>query len=181
MVKIGIIGTAGRNTDIYQLNKNIYEKSIAAVKTICQNLDPKDITLISGGSAWMDHIAVSLYLNNYISKLELCLPCEWDYNNHQFKSIGSSTDWKINPAYYINYLHRRFSEKIGHNTLDDLEQAIKTCHVNIYDGFHSRNNEIAKCDWLIAFGLTNELSDGGTKYTYNLCKGGRIYINALCL
>jgi len=72
MIRISIIGTAGRGDDIRVLNRDIFHKCVEAVKKICINLKSNDMTFISGGSAWMDHIAVELYLQKYCSsKLRL--------------------------------------------------------------------------------------------------------------
>ncbi|SNW61930.1 Hypothetical protein ORPV_26 [Orpheovirus IHUMI-LCC2] len=112
-VTIAIIGTAGRKEDGQKMSAELYEKMIYAVKYIIIHhfkMDMGKVTLISGGAAWADHIAVNLYNNGYVKDLVLHLPCEW--NEGKYLDTGSR-DWRVNPGKTSNYYHEQFSKKIG--------------------------------------------------------------------
>jgi len=86
-MKIAIIGTAGRKEDGAKLSKDVYHKMVADAqhqiaglikggmplkyyqaadpKPLYAHVSPTPINLVSGGAAWADHIAVSLYLMDH--------------------------------------------------------------------------------------------------------------------
>lgn len=179
-IKIAIIGTAGRKEDGAKMTKEIYEKMIYAVRYIIIShfgLDISKVTLVSGGAAWADHIAVNLYNYGYVKDLILHLPCEW--NNGKYLDTGSR-DWRVNPGKTSNYYHEQFSGKVGVNTLNEIENAkVKGCKL-IMDskGFHNRNNEVSKASYMIAltWGEGSEPKDGGTLHTWKLCNGNKIHL-----
>jgi len=80
-ITIGIIGTAGRKEDGAKMSKELYGKMYRKADAYISNLglEPRDITLVSGGAAYSDHIAVSLYLDNKADNLTLHLPCEFRF------------------------------------------------------------------------------------------------------
>ena len=91
----------------------------------------------------------------------------------KFVDLGKG-DWKTNPGKSANYYHSLFSEKIGHNTLEDIATAsqqgaiIDTSHF----GFHPRNNAVAsRATHMIAltWSETGTPTDGGTLYTWKRC------------
>ena len=167
MIYISIIGTA-RGDYVPEL----FDKMITTAKYMLSNL--KDITLISGGAAWADHVAVRLYLEGFVSKLILHLPCEWS-NEAQYYDNGDY-DWGTNPGRTSNYYHSKFSQIIGINSLDEIDQAIKKgAEICIHKGFHERNNYVAKCNCLIGFTWSNV--SGGTLDTWNKCSSQKYHID----
>lgn len=168
MVIISIIGTAGRDK-INTYTPELFNKMIITAKYMMRNLT--NITLISGGAAWADHIAVCLYLEGFVSKLVLHLPCKWENNKIRYFDTGEF-NWRTNPGGTSNYYHSNFSRIIGRNSLLDINKAIeKGAEIVIHDGFHLRNNPIANCDYMIAFtwSPTNIPAEGGTLDTWNKC------------
>lgn len=172
MVIVAVIGTAGRDTyNIY--NKELYDKMVNVVKHIIKDLT--DVVLISGGAAWADHIAVKLYLEGYVSRLILHLPCE--YSNNQYIDNGKSA-WYENPGRTSNTYHKKFSQIIGEDSFQQITEAIKKgAEVGIHKGFHARNLLVAKCDHMVAltWNLGNEPSDGGTAHTWKNCSSKSKY------
>lgn len=167
MVTVAIIGTAGRDKqNIY--TATLYDKMVDVVKYMIRNLT--DIVLISGGAAWSDHIAVKLYLEGYVSKLILHLPC--NFSNNMYEDNGKY-NWYENPGRTCNAYHRKFSQIIGTNSFNEITLAInKGAEVHIHNGFHARNMPVAKgCDHMIALTWSsgNEPSDGGTVHTWKHC------------
>lgn len=73
-MNIAIIGTAGRNQDGAKFGKNKYVLALAILKKYFPDL--KEATLVSGGAAFSDHIAVVTYLFKGCAGLILHLPCE---------------------------------------------------------------------------------------------------------
>jgi len=146
-LRIAIIGTAGRDKT-KPLNKNLYFKmALRMVEELSIFCD--DIILVSGGAALADHLAVTLFLGGYVAGLELCLPCE--FKNGKYADNGSK-DWRVNPGYVSNLYHKKFSEALNANTLDEIQQAItKGAVVKVGKGFHDRNCDITKCDRMFAF------------------------------
>lgn len=78
-------------------------------------LDHSEITLVSGGCSVADHIAVDLFLKGHFAKLILYLPCEFTEES-KFIDTGHS-HWSKNPGRVLNSKHRKFSQKIGRDTL----------------------------------------------------------------
>src|SRR5580765_5330998 len=88
MIRLGIIGTAGRKPEELKLltkehmvwmadNVRSYIKEI--LKTT-----PDKVVLVSGGSAWADHVAVQLYLEKEFGGLELYLPSKYDAKHQRY-------------------------------------------------------------------------------------------------
>lgn len=174
MVTIAIIGTAGRDK-LAPYTKELFDKMVNAAKYILRNLT--DITVISGGAAWADHIAVRLYLEGYVSKLILHLPCAW--SETQYLDTGNY-DWRTNPGKTSNYYHSKFSTIIGFDSLDEISQAIKKgAEIHAHKGYHARNTSVANCDYMIAFtwSPTDSPADGGTLDTWNKCTAQKYHIS----
>jgi len=173
MARIAIIGTAGRKADGNKLNKELYGKMFHAAQKIIGGWNLTDITLVSGGAAWADHIAVSLYLAKFMNcKLELHLPCPFDVQNTRFYDTGV-VDFRTNPGGTANYYHRQFSQKMGGSTLTSMARILPDIRVfDNYKGLFDRNNGVARVDYMIAFtfGYGQIPKDGGTKNTWNLSK-----------
>lgn len=170
MSRIGIIGSAGRGGDEEKLNDKVY----SSILSYLEDKLPNDCTLVSGGSSWMDHLAVSLYLKYQDKfKLELYIPCEWDTTNRCYRDNGV-VDWMVNPGGTLNYYHRRFSKIVGFDSLDQINDAIsRGAILKVEKGLFKRNDRVASSiDVLYAFTFTTRDSpcDGGTLYTWKKAK-----------
>jgi len=171
-MRLAVIGTAGRNEDGEKLSRSIYVKMFHFAKGLIHSNtfgELKDLELVSGGAAWADHIAVSLH-KDMGTPLTLFLPASWDLENHCF--FGNPA------ASTANYYHRKFSKKVGVDTLFGLHQAMMdtttvTSWINLR-GFLARNLEVAgRADAVLAFtfGEGTQPKDGGTKHTWDRCEG----------
>ena len=176
-MRVGIIGTAGRGDNFYRLTPDLYNRAIQWVRLIVDPL-PHPLVLVSGGAAWMDHIAVILF-RQIPSQLELHLPAPFVDGQYV-----STRDGEIS-----NHYHRKFSAKIGGDSLLGIQGVLPDATVYTYPGFFARNNGVAQVDTLIAltFGTRSGvygpdvdaraagLQDGGTAHTWNACKASLKY------
>ena len=170
-----IIGTAGRKDDAKRLSKNHFEAMCECARLLLKQLQETDYgidTLVSGGSAWADHVAVKLFLNKEVPKLKLFFPCQFlgnvdafdpvPLNNHE-RQRGYST------GEILNKYHARFSRKINCNSIGELQQAIQMGATVVVPrgGFHGRNALVAQSDVILAmtFGDKEWVKDGGTSNT----------------
>jgi hypothetical protein len=173
MVNVAIIGSAGRGFDAYKLNRDIF---LTAVYKTCElveftwNLDWNDVTLVSGGSAFGDHIAVKIYMNlkkEYPKlKLRLHLPCDWDTSLKKFQEAGADMQY----AKQLNHLHQVFSLKCNVQSLKDLQTCIaEGCEITTSSGYFARNDKVAQeAEKMIAFTFGDmQEGRGGTSYTYS--------------
>lgn len=170
-IRLAIIGTSGRKPqDLKQLTKEHMEWMAETVKnyikeTIQTSYDK--VILVSGGSAWADHIAVQLYLTKEFAGLELYLPSRYDAKNQRY--INTHEGRKL------NLLHKQCQEKTGMPVFQQLASAVtsKNCKITIQRGFLPRNTLVARNNnYLIAFTFssTNTPSEGGTLDTWNKTK-----------
>lgn len=168
--RVAIIGSA---KTIEGMTGSLFTKSIDAVAKIINEKMPihqSGVTLVSGGSAWIDHIAVKLFLTGEYAGLHLYTPCEWDCLRIQYSDSGIY-DWKENPGGTLNSYHRKFSIRAGIKSLEELDKVNCTpgFSCTVKNGFHARNDLIAQnCDLLIALSWAkdDEPDDGGTLYTW---------------
>ncbi len=114
-----------------------------------------------------------------ISKLTLYLPCKWKNGKH---IDTGGFDWKTNPGRSANKYHKIFSEEMGYDTLQQINNAIKKGATMVCSdqGFHARNTLIAKnCDIMIAFSWSDgdTPEEGGTLDTWKKCKAKKIHIS----
>jgi hypothetical protein len=155
MRHIGIIGTAGRGR---QLSRDHYDwmafKALEHIK--------KDDTLVSGGAAWADHVAVSLFLIGKANKLVLHLPAPLDLEKQEFAGGNNS------PGGIANYYHRLFSFTMGKpgQSLKTLCSLVENPQVKmtVSPGFHARNALVARQSELMlafTFGEGSQPLDGG--------------------
>lgn len=168
-MNIAIIGTAGRKDDAPKLNAASFNKMVEAVQTIIrENFPSENITLVSGGAAWADHIAVYLALKNPAYGLELHMPAKW--NATQQKYI--ETNQQFDSGGVANYYHRNFTAKTGINSLNQIHQAINNPKYTTKSnpaGFKARNTDVANsAQAMIAltFGNQATLKPGGTLDTW---------------
>lgn len=169
MVTVSIIGTAGKNY-LDKMDLKLYNKMLTQSKFIIENifnLKPENIILVSGGAAWSDHLVIDLFLESYIKKAKIFMPINWDSTKKQYME----SNHKFDCGKTSNDLHKKFSQKIGRNSLEDIQNGInKGLEINNkFWGFFNRNTQVAKSDYLIAFSWSTkgEPNDGGTKDTWN--------------
>lgn len=168
-ITFSIVGTAGRNDDAVKLSKQHFQAAYIVASGLIEQFSENNykIThLVSGGAAFMDHVAVRLFLDKKAPNLRLFLPCEWD--NGSFKDNGSD-DWKVNPGRSANRLHKTFQSRTQINSLTEIQLAKHEGAelIAVPKGFYARNALVAKSDFLLAmtFGNKHEVKDGGTAHT----------------
>lgn len=179
--RVGIIGTANRRPNLLKMmSQELYNKMIEKaykIITIDLQLNLSDVVLVSGGAAWSDHVAIDLF-NIYTPKsLELYLPCA--YENRQFVDNGLRS-WRNNPGYTANLYHKQFSFTLDRTSLNDINWACaQGANIYVKKGFHARNTEIAKVDYLIAFTWATDESNisGGSLDTWRKCKNQKIHVS----
>jgi hypothetical protein len=176
---MAIIGTAGRKEDEGKLMLPMWREVYREVRDRVLEKEPDG--LASGGAAWADHLAVQLYLTGKVDRLHLYLPAAFE--GGRFRDTGGYGT--KNPGGTTNYYHRKFSAKLGINSLADIEAAIrKGAIVNVDPGgFFGRNSLLANATnsvIALTFGdgdyagpwISAEdagLKDGGTAHTWNRC------------
>lgn len=184
-ITVSIIGTSGKKSEPRNamLNADLYNKMVERARAIIEEIrgdrnmnfpikaSAKKLTLVSGGSSWADHVAVTLFLEGESNDLVLHLPCEFDVNSKKFADDGRY-DWRVNPGRTLNHYHKLFSDKIERDTLNDISlstQLNTPAQLVISNSFHSRNTKVATSNILIAFSwsTTGEPDDGGTLDTWN--------------
>lgn len=168
-MRVAIIGTAGRREDGQKLNRAIYNKMVRSAITLLNDKHEEfgeqfgnEIHLISGGAAWADHCAVSVYLLDLCDTLTLYLPAEWTGTD-----FSGTRDGEV-----ANYYHRLFSEKMNGSSLAGIGRAKEKGASLIINrnGFKARNLQVGRVDILIAytFGEKEDTpKDGGTLHTWN--------------
>lgn len=178
MSKIAIIGTAGRDHN-KPMTTGLWEWMLHDVS---QRVGSGD-HLVSGGAAWADHLAVIMFLSKKVKGLTLHLPAPISvFESPKFdgppKSSGSAA----------NFYHQKFSRVIGWDSIADIVLAASYDNCNGdympvssgYAAMFARNRKVADvADLLIAytFGGGDVPADGGTKNTWDLCKGHRIHVS----
>jgi len=168
-ITLSIIGTAGRKDDAKHLSKKHFEAMCVVANGLinqCKEINYPITTLVSGGAAWADHVAVTLFLEKKVPHLRLFLPA--DFIGGSFRDNGNKDPFK-NPGGTVNYYHRQFQKNTGINSLTQLQIAAAEGAelINVEKGFHARNALVAKSDFLLAmtFGNGNQVKDGGTAHT----------------
>ena len=127
----------------------------------------------------LDHIAVALFLSEDIPSLTLHFPTEWQTKpGPRFRDTGGS-EYVKNPGGIANRYHEQFSEKIGENSLMQIQAAIDLAAIiKTHNGFKERNKYIADSEFLVAFtwGEGSVPKKGGTLDTWGKCKGKKVHI-----
>ena len=164
-IKVAIIGFAGRQKDI-RLTQQLFVKACEKVETyLTEHYDLNNLSLVSGGSAWMDHVAVVLAFK---LKLPLILLIPSKFRHGRFVP-----DEKVpfNPGKRLNYLHRKFSQICSLNSLSDLS-TFKKAMITV-PGFHARNREIVtNSNFCLACTLDHTIT-GGTFNTWSQFDNGK--------
>lgn len=166
MLKIAIIGTAGRGTDSMRLLPSSFAQMVSIADDIIQSIT-KEPVLVSGGAAWADHVAVKLWADKKTERLELHLPSHFDTIIGKYIDNGKINSTS-NPGGISNYYHKNFSKICNIDSLQELSEAILYNPITVGKGFHERNNRVARADAVIAFtfGEGSKLKDGGTADTF---------------
>jgi len=167
---VGVIGTAGREPSTIPRLKLLYPKM---VQTVLGMTTPDDV-LQSGGAAWADHVAVSIFKiwsrQGLDAKINLFLPCDFDFTGCYFTGVGAQAE----TARIANYYHRIFSKAMGSDTLLGLAEVLRMpgCEWYVGEGFKPRNLDVGKCDLLIAqtFAVGSYPADGGTEHCWRNSK-----------
>jgi hypothetical protein len=200
-VTVAIVGTAGRKEDGTKMSRILFDSVLGHARAIIVDkfkLKISDVTLVSGGSSWIDHVAVRLWLDSILGSeeeeyagLQLFLPCS--VSTHQSKLVFQSNSkygsWSNNPGAVLNGLHRDFNSKMGQgfNSFSDLfcAQSLGAEFDSHYNGFHQRNIMVGKSDYLIAYtwGESHHSpKDGGTFHTWkNSSSTHKIHIPLLSI
>ena len=150
---IVVVGADGKNpVEKKYLNLKHYEFMTRMIISYINKLgiDPYDIILVSGGSAWAQHIVIELYLNNSFGGLNLYLPSTFDTKQKKFVNTHEGR--------LLNGLHAEFKNKIPYiDSLNDLTNIINSgfksgIRVEVKRGFKQRNTLMThECDHLLAF------------------------------
>ena len=168
--KVAVIGAARNVVSPASNARKLYDAMYSAVLTCLDdwNLRLEHATLVSGGSAWVDHVAVRLFNECSAGMLELHLPCEFA-SGGKFVDTGAR-HWRQNPGRLLNLVHTDFSSETGVDSFLDLSDACANGAVcRTYSGFHTRNTRIAHdCDYMIAI-FRNADDRGGTWDTWSKC------------
>ena len=184
-MRVVIIGSAGHHVeDKKYLDSQLYTK---VVNQVDQKIQPwKNIHLISGGAAFVDHVAISLFLKHVTegAKLTLFLPCEFDCQQNQFA--------ECHPGPIATKEHRDFEKRTGIESLVEITKAIKLgAKVRVVSdlkidpkGWHARNMKIAASvsldDSLFAFTWyagSEPKPDSGTRRTWDMTKCSKQYFS----
>ena len=178
---VAIIGTAGRDMYTHNMDALLFQKMINKAKDVIQNewnLPLSQIHAVSGGAAWSDHVAVKLFVQSDIPNLTLHFPCRWNPKIDMFED-NSNVSWKTNPGGLANEYHQRYHYKTRECSLDEIRDAIRLgATIKVHKGFHQRNTEVARADYLLAFSWAegSEPTDGGTLNTWNKSKGIKFHV-----
>lgn len=153
---VSIIGTAGRKEDAGKVDKKLFEQMNKVAERIIKEvfgLDNENVTLVSGGAAVADHVAVSLYIGSQHSDgppgpyrgIHIHLPCAWDADRKRASE-------KTYEGRTMNSLHERFSKDTDQDSLH-LLHTVRYLGGSIVEhkGFNERNSIVAQSRFLIAF------------------------------
>jgi hypothetical protein len=160
---LAIIGTAGRGDDAKALTAAHWRMMTCVAQTVVTVLECDH--LVSGGSAWADHVAVQLFLDGAVKRLTLHLPCGWhDYEKH-WAFEGNAVGQRL------NQLHSAFIGVTGVDSWEQIQRAIQRgAEVRVNrGGFKARNSDVAEQGAsLLAFTFSGgpDPADGGTADTW---------------
>lgn len=189
---IAIIGTAGRRDDAARLDADVYRAMVAVARwTVGQHRGARPVRLVSGGAAWADHVAVSLFLEGEGEGDALTLHLPAAFTGYRYAEGGGRFD----PGRTSNHYHQAFSDAIGRDSWAEIALAIERgAEAAVTPGFKRRNLKVADAvdgGLLLAFTfgsaskpasfsrgslgfddpLSAGLKDGGTAHTYGQARG----------
>lgn len=178
MIKLAIIGTAGRKDDAPRLAANaehFYRRMLDCARVVAEKVGAD--TLVSGGAAWADFMAIALFLESpdrFRLLLELPETLSISTEKRQAYLDTGEVDWVTNPGGTSNHYLRQFARQCHHFMgpfFPWVQYDTVSCHVAVVHtvtrGFKARNTEVAKADHCLAmtFGDGHQLKDGGTAHT----------------
>lgn len=168
-ISFSIIGTAGRKEDGKALSKKHFEAMTIVAEGLIEQFAENNYpitTLVSGGAAYADHVAVRLFLQRKVPHLRLFLPAKWE--DGTYSDNGQKDPFK-NPGGTCNYYHKLFLNSTGIHSLSEIQSAkLQGAElIEVSRGFYARNALVAKSDFILAmtFGNEHEVKDGGTADT----------------
>ena len=170
-VTLAIIGTAGRGDDEGKLNRGVYDLMVRGAKGMIAALAKSGHPvsgLVSGGAAYGDHVAVTLFLEGVVPELTLHFPCGFLSATDGFYDMGGNAGWFINPGRTCNVYHRKFTARTGIPSLRELATAVERgAKVEAGGGMFKRNDRVARADAALAmtYGAGHRVKDGGTERT----------------
>lgn len=158
MRNIIITGTLGQQGSM--MNRGVRDYEIMLEDAATRIEDPLEQTcLISGGGAWSEHLAVSLFLQGNAKQLTLYLPSPL---------LSQSRFWEDkydNSGKYMNFYHWKFSSQVFYEHPDKsgplesitqlLKAQLKGSNIHVErKGLEARNAKIceAGADLLIIYG-----------------------------
>jgi hypothetical protein len=168
-ITLAIVGTAGRKEDAKRLTRKHFEAMCLVASGLLEQINDSNYkisTIVSGGAAWADAVAVRLFLDKKVPNLRLFIPAQWE--DGKYHDTGEKDPYK-NPGGTANYYHKQFQQNTGINGLSDIQ--IAQAHgAELYcckGGFHGRNAMVAKSDFILActFGNKHIVKEGGTADT----------------
>lgn len=147
MKTIGVIGTAGRGVALTARDWGAMRAALSAYLPAFG----RPVRLVSGGSAWADHLAVVAYLDGEVDELTIHL-------------VGKQA---TRAAKVLQYYHKKFAETCGFDPGEQIRDAIKVGakltleygkngkkapDTQSYDPLFRRNSKVAKqADELLVF------------------------------
>jgi hypothetical protein len=149
-VRIAIIGTAGRRGDADRITLAAWSAMLADARQRVEaaqysaGTEPLDVTLVSGGAPYADHLAVLLWRECPAWRLELFLPAP----------LGrEGFDTSAEPGARSAELHTQFRDQLGIDGLSDLQAAAADgAWVHDAPSFKARNQAIAnRADVVLAY------------------------------
>ena len=120
-----------------------------------------------------------MFLQGEVPHLTLHFPCKFENTDRPQFTDNGIKDWTKNPGRTTNIYHRKFSAKIKDDSLQQIQSAILVgATYKEYKGFHDCNSKVAESRYLIAFTWsdTDVPKKGGTRDTWDKCKGKKIHI-----
>ncbi len=177
MKTFGIIGTAGRGSDLAKLHENSFAMMRSRVRNIIATIiqPHEDYRLVSGAAAWADHVAVSLFLLGEARFLTLHLPCKFYPEHYMFgcddvnNRVGDDRTFATSNHYHSIFSDINWREEGQLQSRKEIADALETgAQFTVSKGFFSRNTLVARdADYMIAltFGTGAKLKDGGTADT----------------
>jgi hypothetical protein len=159
MVKIGIITPIlihdlpkyFTNLTVLEFAEKIFNEFIEK-----NNFKKTDITLVTNGYPWINHLPVSLFLNDDgmegFAGIELCMPTEVSAKEKKFLNTHEGR--------VLNNLHEKFTEISNINGLENLARIVQARKSNkksiIKRGYKQANTMMVRnCDHVLVFGLTD--------------------------
>ena len=176
---IAVIGTAGRDR-----SKPMTPALWAAMVQDAKGRIPIGASLVSGGAAWADHLAVELFLIGHASSLRLHLPAPFSTCDAFAGGYGTAGG-------AANFYHQTFSKTTGKMSIREIATA---CHKRAtftmqpetpgMSAFFARNKRVAaeaRACFAYTWGEGQEPTDGGTKNTWGQIRGNRVHVTLASL